>query len=54
VHRPHAQATEWPSYCATLAAASSGRRLHLRLAERWAWAADVTAAVTSLQALPPG
>ncbi len=31
-----------------------GRRLRLRLAERWAWAADITAAVTRLQALPSG
>jgi hypothetical protein len=30
--------------------ASSGRRLRLRLAERWPWAADIT----RLQALPPG
>jgi hypothetical protein len=34
--------------------ASSGRRLRLRLAERWPWAADITAAVTRLQALPSG
>jgi len=34
--------------------ARSGRRLRLRLAERWPWAADVTAAVTRLQALPSG
>jgi Transposase DDE domain group 1 len=34
--------------------ASSGRRLRLRLAERWPWATEVTAAVTRLQALPPG
>jgi hypothetical protein len=34
--------------------ASSGRRLHLRLAERWPWAADVTAAITRLQAIPTG
>jgi hypothetical protein len=31
-----------------------GRRLRLRLAERWPWAAGITAAVTRLQALPPG
>jgi hypothetical protein len=34
--------------------ARSGRRLRLRLAERWPWAADITAAVTRLQALPAG
>jgi hypothetical protein len=34
--------------------ARSGRRLRLRLAERWPWAADVTAAITRLQALPAG
>jgi len=34
--------------------ARSGRRLRLRLAGRWPWAADVTAAVTRLQALPSG
>jgi hypothetical protein len=31
-----------------------GRRLRLRLAERWPWAAEITAAVTRLQALPSG
>jgi hypothetical protein len=31
-----------------------GRRLRLRLAERWPWADEVTAAVTRLQALPSG
>ena len=34
--------------------ASSGRRLRLRLAERWPWAAELIAAVTCLQALPSG
>ena len=34
--------------------ARGGRRLRLRLAERWPWAADLTAAVTRLQALPSG
>ena len=34
--------------------ASSGRRLRLRLAERWPWAGEITAAVTRLQALPAG
>jgi len=34
--------------------ARSGRRLRLRLAERWPWASEVTAAVTRLQALPSG
>jgi hypothetical protein len=34
--------------------ARSGRRLRLRLAERWPWAPDVTAAVIRLQALPSG
>jgi hypothetical protein len=34
--------------------ASSGRRLRLRLAERWPWAAELTAAATRLQALPSG
>jgi len=34
--------------------ASSGRRLQLRLANRWAWAAQITAAVTRLQAIPSG
>ena len=33
--------------------ARSGRRLRLRLAERWPWAIEVTAAVTRLQALRP-
>lgn len=34
--------------------ARSGRRLRLRLAERWPWAGEVTAPVTCLQAIPPG
>jgi hypothetical protein len=34
--------------------AASGRRLRLRLAERWPWAAEVTAAAARLQALPSG
>jgi hypothetical protein len=34
--------------------ARSGRRLRLRLAERWPWAADITTAITRLQALPSG
>jgi hypothetical protein len=34
--------------------ARSGRRLRLRLAERWPWATDITAAVTRLRALPSG
>jgi hypothetical protein len=34
--------------------ASSGRRLRLRLAERWPWASELTAAITRLQALPSG
>jgi Transposase DDE domain group 1 len=29
-----------------------GRRLRLRLAERWPWAGDLTAAISALQALP--
>ena len=31
-----------------------GRRLRLRLAARWPWAADLTAAISRLQALAPG
>jgi len=34
--------------------ASSGRRLRLRLAERWPRASQITAAATRLQALPSG
>jgi Transposase DDE domain group 1 len=34
--------------------ASSGRRLRLRLAERWPWAGEITAAIARLQALPAG
>ena len=34
--------------------ASSGRRLRLRLAERWPWAGQITAAAARLQALPSG
>jgi hypothetical protein len=34
--------------------ASSGRRLRLRLAEHWPWAADITAAIARLQAIPSG
>ena len=31
-----------------------GRRLRLRLAERWPWTAEITAATARLQALPSG
>jgi hypothetical protein len=31
-----------------------GRRLRLRLAERWPWTAEITAANARLQALPSG
>jgi hypothetical protein len=31
-----------------------GRRLRLRLAERWPWARQITAAITRIQALAPG
>ena len=31
-----------------------GRRLRLRLAARWPWASEITAAITRLQALPSG
>jgi hypothetical protein len=34
--------------------ARGGRRLRLRLAERWPWTGEITAAVTRLQALPSG
>jgi hypothetical protein len=34
--------------------AASGRRIRLRLAERWPWAGEITAAITLLQALPAG
>jgi hypothetical protein len=34
--------------------ARGGRRLRLRLAQRWPWAGEITAAVTRLQALPSG
>jgi hypothetical protein len=34
--------------------ARGGRRLRLRLAERWPWASEITAAITRLQALPAG
>jgi hypothetical protein len=34
--------------------ARSGRRLRLRLAESWPWAADITAAITRLHAIPSG
>jgi Transposase DDE domain group 1 len=34
--------------------ARGGRRLRLRLAERWPWAGEITAAVARLQALPSG
>jgi Transposase DDE domain group 1 len=41
-------------FCVAGRLASSGRRLRLRLAGRWPWAADVTAATARLQALPSG
>jgi hypothetical protein len=34
--------------------ARGGRRLRLRLAERWPWAGEIAAAITRLQALPSG
>jgi hypothetical protein len=34
--------------------AASGRRLRLRLAERWPWTGELTAAVAHLQAIPSG
>jgi hypothetical protein len=34
--------------------ARGGRRLRLRLARRWPWAGQISAAVTRLQALPSG
>jgi hypothetical protein len=34
--------------------ARGGRRLRLRLAEHWPWAADTTAAIARLQAIPSG
>jgi hypothetical protein len=34
--------------------ARGGRRLRLRLAERWPWAVQITAAATRLQAIPSG
>jgi hypothetical protein len=34
--------------------ARGGRDLRLRLAARWPWASQVTAAITRLQALPSG
>jgi DDE family transposase len=34
--------------------ASSGRRLRLRLAERWPWASEITTAAARLQAIPSG
>jgi Transposase DDE domain group 1 len=34
--------------------ARTSRRLRLRLAENWPWAADITAAITRLQAIPSG
>ena len=33
---------------------ASGRRLRLRLGERWPWAAEITAAAARLQSLPSG
>jgi len=41
-------------FCVAGRLASSGRHLRLRLAGRWPWAADVTAATARLQALPFG
>ena len=34
--------------------ARGGHRLRLRLAQRWPWAGQITAAITRLQALPAG
>jgi hypothetical protein len=34
--------------------ARGGRRLRLKIASRWPWATQITAAITRLQALAPG
>jgi len=34
--------------------ARGGRRLRLRIAQRWPWAAGISAAITRLQTLPSG
>jgi hypothetical protein len=31
-----------------------GRRIRVRLAQRWPWAQEITIAITRLQALTPG
>ena len=41
-------------FSATGRLARGGRRLRLRLADRWPWAGQVSAAITRLQALPAG
>jgi hypothetical protein len=41
-------------FCVAGRLARGGRRLRLRLAGRWPWACEITAAVTRLQALPSG
>jgi hypothetical protein len=41
-------------FCVAGRLARGGRRLRLRLARRWPWACEITAAVTRLQALPSG
>ena len=57
--RPHpgAQAAGNPTACGCPSPAGwarGGRRLRLRLAERWPWTPEITTAITPLQALPSG
>jgi hypothetical protein len=44
------------SYCEALTrlAGRGSRRLRLRLARCWPWAAEITTAITRLQAMTPG
>jgi len=44
----------YPGSSRTWSSGTGGRRLRLRLAQRWPWAGQIAAAVTRLQALPSG
>lgn len=51
---PVGEANGTQGHLADLRVTEGGRRLRLRLAERWPWSGEITAAVTRLQALPSG
>jgi hypothetical protein len=53
-HRREAKRLRPRAFAVAGRLARGGRRLRLRLAERWPWTGDRTAAISVLQALPVG